>query len=191
MTQLRTEADRLPSPCARSIWVTDRRWSPRLGLGHGFASEPGTASKPTSGRGFEAVPRLGLVRETDGRTAASCVGALHKTDVRLVACRARCAPSCCNANSAAQQDLHHDGHLFTGRRSEHSRSTWAIRHHASDQELGPTAAVCCCNSSESARQETLKVDLTRGGAKGTRTPNPLLAKQVRYQLRHGPVSLFA
>ena len=28
--------------------------------------------------------------------------------------------------------------------------------------------------------------LTRGGAKGTRTPNPLLAKQVRYQLRHGP-----
>src|SRR3954453_754660 len=27
----------------------------------------------------------------------------------------------------------------------------------------------------------------RGGAKGTRTPNPLLAKQVRYQLRHGPV----
>jgi hypothetical protein len=31
------------------------------------------------------------------------------------------------------------------------------------------------------------MDLTRGGAKGTRTPNPLLAKQVRYQLRHGPV----
>jgi hypothetical protein len=27
-----------------------------------------------------------------------------------------------------------------------------------------------------------------GGAKGTRTPNPLLAKQVRYQLRHGPVA---
>src|SRR5665647_1562828 len=25
-----------------------------------------------------------------------------------------------------------------------------------------------------------------GGAKGTRTPNPLLAEQVRYQLRHGP-----
>ena len=24
------------------------------------------------------------------------------------------------------------------------------------------------------------------GAKGTRTPNPLLAKQVRYQLRHSP-----
>jgi hypothetical protein len=30
------------------------------------------------------------------------------------------------------------------------------------------------------------MDLTRGGAKGTRTPNPLLAKQVRYLLRHGP-----
>ena len=28
--------------------------------------------------------------------------------------------------------------------------------------------------------------LTCCGAKGTRTPNPLLAKQVRYQLRHGP-----
>ena len=27
-----------------------------------------------------------------------------------------------------------------------------------------------------------------GGGKGTRTPNPLLAKQVRYQLRHAPVS---
>jgi Family of unknown function (DUF5318) len=27
---------------------------------------------------------------------------------------------------------------------------------------------------------------TRGGANGTRTRNPLLAKQVRYQLRHGP-----
>ena len=28
--------------------------------------------------------------------------------------------------------------------------------------------------------------IDQGGAKGTRTPNPLLAKQVRYQLRHGP-----
>ncbi len=28
-----------------------------------------------------------------------------------------------------------------------------------------------------------------GGAKGTRTPNPLLAKQVRCQLRHSPVVL--
>jgi hypothetical protein len=35
------------------------------------------------------------------------------------------------------------------------------------------------------------VDFTRGGAKGTRTPNPLLAKQVRYLLRHGPWSSFA
>ena len=33
-----------------------------------------------------------------------------------------------------------------------------------------------------------KGPLTCGGAKGTRTPNPLLAKQVRYQLRHGPVN---
>src|SRR5690625_2545165 len=28
------------------------------------------------------------------------------------------------------------------------------------------------------------------GGKGTRTPNPLLAKQVRYQLRHAPEDLF-
>src|SRR5450759_3151543 len=33
-----------------------------------------------------------------------------------------------------------------------------------------------------------KGPLTCGGAKGTRTPNPLLAKQVRYHLRHGPES---
>ena len=30
--------------------------------------------------------------------------------------------------------------------------------------------------------------LTWGGGEGTRTPNPLLAKQVRYQLRHGPAT---
>jgi hypothetical protein len=33
------------------------------------------------------------------------------------------------------------GPLFTGRRSEHSRSAWAIRHHACDQELG----INCCS----------------------------------------------
>ena len=33
------------------------------------------------------------------------------------------------------------------------------------------------------------VYVTDCGAKGTRTPNPLLAKQVRYQLRHSPVRL--
>jgi DNA invertase Pin-like site-specific DNA recombinase len=79
--------------------------------------------------------------------------------------RARCAPR------VAMQILRHSRisitmDLFTGRRSEHSRSTWAIRHHASGQELGPTAPVCCCNGSESDRQGTPKVDLTRGGAKG-------------------------
>ena len=52
----------------------------------------------------------------------------------------------------------------------------------------PTAAVRCCKCSDSDLQGVPKVGLTRGnsGAKGTRTPNPLLAKQVRYQLRHGP-----
>lgn len=32
----------LPSPGARSIWVTGQRWIPTIGLGHGFDSEPGT-----------------------------------------------------------------------------------------------------------------------------------------------------
>jgi hypothetical protein len=30
-------------------------------------------------------------------------------------------------------------------------------------------------------------DFPYGGGTGTRTPNPLLAKQVRYQLRHAPI----
>jgi hypothetical protein len=42
----------------------------------------------------------------------------------------------------------------------------------------PTAAVCCCKCSDSDLQGLPKVGLTRenSGAKGTRTPNPLLAK---------------
>ena len=42
MTQLHTQADRLPSPGARSIWVTDRRWFPTIGIGSSLPSEPGT-----------------------------------------------------------------------------------------------------------------------------------------------------
>jgi len=49
-----------------------------------------------------------------------------------------------------------------------------------------TAALCCCTSTEEALSREGKGPLNCGGAKGTRTPNPLLAKQVRYQLRHGP-----
>ena len=37
-----------------------------------------------------------------------------------------------------------------------------------------------------ATADAANVRLTRGGANGTRTRNPLLAKQVRCQLRHGP-----
>ena len=40
--------------------------------------------------------------------------------------------------------------------------------------------------SSSGRGRLCWSNKNRGGAKGTRTPNPLLAKQVRYQLRHGP-----
>jgi hypothetical protein len=32
-----------------------------------------------------------------------------------------------------------------------------------------------------------KWHLTWGGAEGTRTPDPLVANEVRYQLRHSPV----
>jgi hypothetical protein len=44
----------------------------------------------------------------------------------------------------------------------------------------------CCTGPKVQLKSRCKPALTRGGAKGTRTPNPLLAKQVRYQLRHGP-----
>jgi hypothetical protein len=50
---------------------------------------------------------------------ARSVRALNKKDVRLVPCRARYTPSCSSANSAAQPDFNHDGHLFRGSRSEH------------------------------------------------------------------------
>ena len=40
-----------------------------------------------------------------------------------------------------------------------------------------------------ALPKRVSVSTFSSGAKGTRTPNPLLAKQVRYQLRHGPSSL--
>ena len=50
-----------------------------------------------------------------------------------------------------------------------------------------SAAVLCWGIGvKEALTEHRKGPLTWGGAKGTRTPNPLLAKQVRYHLRHGP-----
>jgi hypothetical protein len=50
------------------------------------------------------------------------------------------------------------------------------------------AVLCCCTCALDGILPLAKVPLTRAdsGAKGTRTPNPLLAKQVRYLLRHGP-----
>ena len=48
------------------------------------------------------------------------------------------------------------------------------------------AASLCAGEPKEALSRKGKGPLTCGGAKGTRTPNPLLAKQVRYQLRHGP-----
>src|SRR6478736_5938545 len=49
-----------------------------------------------------------------------------------------------------------------------------------------TAVLCWGTDAKEALPGERKGPLTCGGAKGTRTPNPLLAKQVRYQLRHGP-----
>ena len=50
----------------------------------------------------------------------------------------------------------------------------------------PTAVLLWGTDAKEAPPDERKGPLTCGGAKGTRTPNPLLAKQVRYQLRHGP-----
>ena len=52
----------------------------------------------------------------------------------------------------------------------------------------PTAVLLWGTDAKEALTDERKGPLTCGGAKGTRTPNPLLAKQVRYQLRHGPVN---
>jgi hypothetical protein len=65
------EPIRLPSPGARSIWSPIEGGSPRSGLGHGFACEPGTRVQADKWAGSRSVPRLGLVREIDGGTAAS------------------------------------------------------------------------------------------------------------------------
>jgi hypothetical protein len=50
------------------------------------------------------------------------------------------------------------------------------------------AVLLCCTPSQPAGSTASNLALTseNSGANGTRTRNPLLAKQVRYQLRHGP-----
>ena len=52
--------------------------------------------------------------------------------------------------------------------------------------MTPTAVLPSSTGTKEPLSGDRKGALTCGGAKGTRTPNPLLAKQVRYQLRHGP-----
>src|SRR3954451_51636 len=77
----------------------------------------------------------------------------------------------------------------------------------SDQPVPSAPAAACCSSRRSPTSgawrwwRTAKPSgsgsvttkcgsqLTFGGAEGTRTPDPLLAKQVRYQLRHSPVAV--
>ena len=55
--------------------------------------------------------------------------------------------------------------IYSNRRSEHSRSTWAIRHHASDQELDQLLQFAAAKAPDQLAKEPT-VDLTRGGAKG-------------------------
>ena len=52
--------------------------------------------------------------------------------------------------------------------------------------MSTTAVLFSSTGGKEALPAERKEPLNCGGAKGTRTPNPLLAKQVRYQLRHGP-----
>ena len=52
--------------------------------------------------------------------------------------------------------------------------------------MSTVAVLRWSQGTEKALSYERKGPVTCGGAKGTRTPNPLLAKQVRYQLRHGP-----
>jgi hypothetical protein len=58
--------------------------------------------------------------------------------------------------------------------------------HLKELAGGHRCCTFCCTGRKVQQLSKGKCALTRGGAKGTRTPNPLLAKQVRYQLRHGP-----
>jgi hypothetical protein len=46
----------------------------------------------------------------------------------------------------------------------------------------PVAVLCCCSPGPAVR-----ITLLTSGAKGTRTPDPLLAKQVLFQLSYSPV----
>jgi hypothetical protein len=52
--------------------------------------------------------------------------------------------------------------------------------------MTPLQYLCVVRGRSAALALTRKVPLTWGGGDGTRTRNPLLAKQVRCQLRHAP-----
>ena len=43
-----------------------------------------------------------------------------------------------------------------------------------------------CEDSEDPASDLVRVDFDIGGAKGTRTPDLLVANETRYQLRHSP-----
>lgn len=49
-----------------------------------------------------------------------------------------------------------------------------------------TAVLGSCTTAKRPSPVVRKEPLTCGGAKGTRTPDPLTASEVRYQLRHSP-----
>ncbi len=67
MTQLHTQADRLPSRGARSSWVTDRRWFPTIGIGSWLRLR---ARHPRRGRQMGGVSKRFLALGWCGRPMA-------------------------------------------------------------------------------------------------------------------------
>ncbi len=49
------------------------------------------------------------------------------------------------------------------------------------------SGIYACEDQRSGEKKTGISPLDVGGAEGTRTPDPLVANEVRYQLRHSPV----
>ena len=63
-----------------------------------------------------------------------------------------------------------------------------------DCNSGPDAGICCGGFGWNFRQrgqKTVIMPKRFGGPEGTRTPDPLHAMQVRYQLRHRPENLLS
>ena len=174
----------LPDICVKALEqrrVTEARW--RLAAGEAW-----------SGSGLVLTTRLGdpldprnfhrffKARADKAGVPVISVHATRRTCAEPAG-RPRRAPSGRDGHPPPQQDRGDDGHLLAGVLGLHSRGPQAAR---GGIPVTPTAVLRWGTGTEEALSVERKGPLTCGGAKGTRTPNPLLAKQVRYQLRHGP-----